>query len=417
MRDDQIKDAQRIDEEARAREARAEETEERRAIRARLGRIAHKIIVLSGKGGVGKSTVAVNLAVSLTRAGKKVGLLDVDIHGPSVPKILGLEGASVGVNLGRMLPVESNGLRIMSIGFLLSNRDDAVIWRGPMKMGVIKQFLKDVEWGELDFLVVDAPPGTGDEPLSVCQLIGDADGALVVTTPQEVALEAVRRSITFCRRLAIPVIGVVENMSGFACPHCGSRSELFGAGGGERMAREMGVAFLGRIPIDPAVVESCDNGKPFVLAYQESETAKGFERIVQSILDPGGRPEAAGFKSLLQRKENQMRIAIPIADGRLAVHFGHCESFALIDVDPSEKRVISREQITAPEHEPGLLPRWLAGRGVNAIIAGGMGSRAQGLFAESGITVILGAAAEPPEKLVSDYLDGTLATGENVCDH
>jgi Mrp family chromosome partitioning ATPase/predicted Fe-Mo cluster-binding NifX family protein len=394
-----------------------DELEEQRVLRGRLRRIAHKIIVLSGKGGVGKSTVAVNLAVSLMLAGKRVGLLDVDIHGPSVPKMLGLESASIGVDRGNILPVELGGLRIMSMGFMLQNRDDAVIWRGPMKMGVIKQFLKDVEWGDLDFLVVDAPPGTGDEPLSVCQLIEDVDGAVVVTTPQEVALAAVRKSITFCRKLNLPVLGVVENMSGFACPHCGARSEVFGSGGGERMAREMGVPFLGRIPIDPAIGEACDVGRPYAGAYSQSEAAKSFSRIVQPILDLGGRTEAADVKRIFPKKEQQMRIAIPIADGRLAMHFGHCERFALIDVDPVEKRIVTREEVAAPEHQPGLLPRWLAERNVKTVIAGGMGSRAMDLFAENGIEVVVGASADPPDKLVADYLAGTLKTGGNVCDH
>jgi predicted Fe-Mo cluster-binding NifX family protein len=306
----------------------------------------------------------------------------------------------------------------MSIGFLLHDRDDAVIWRGPMKMGAIKQFLKDVEWGDLDFLVVDAPPGTGDEPLSVCQLIGEADGAVVVTTPQEVALAAVRKSITFCRKLNLPVLGVVENMSGFVCPHCGTRSELFGSGGGARMAGEMGAPFLGRIPMDPAIGEACDAGKPYVGTYAQSDAAGSFSRVVQPILDLGGRTEeAVDGQQISPQKEHPVRIAIPIADGRLAMHFGHSERFALIDVDPLGKRILTREEVAAPEHQPGLLPRWLAERNVKTVIAGGMGSRAQDLFAENGIEVVVGASADPPDKLVTDYLAGTLETGGNVCDH
>ncbi|HUU95508.1 MAG TPA: P-loop NTPase [Phycisphaerae bacterium] len=254
-------------------------------LRSQLGLIKHKILVLSGKGGVGKSTVAVNLAVSLMLAGKRVGLLDVDIHGPSVPKMLGLEGMPLHAEDGKMLPVEIGGLRVMSIGFLLRNQDDAVIWRGPMKMGVIKQFLKDVLWGELDYLIVDAPPGTGDEPLSVCQLMPGADGAIVVTTPQDVALAAVRKSITFCRQLNMPLLGVVENMSGFACPHCGTVTDLFTSGGGERMAREMGVPFLGRLPLDPFVGEACDAGKPYVSACPDSSAAEAFRCAFRPILE------------------------------------------------------------------------------------------------------------------------------------
>jgi Mrp family chromosome partitioning ATPase len=213
-----------------------------------------------------------------------VGLLDVDIHGPSVPKMLHLEDAVLTATEDSMLPVETAGLKVMSIGFLLQNRDDAVIWRGPMKMGLIKQFLKDVAWGELDYLIVDSPPGTGDEPLSVCQLVKNPDGAVIVTTPQDVATADVRKSITFCRQLRLPVLGVIENMSGFVCPHCGTVTDIFKTGGGERMAREMGVPFLGRIPIDPAIGEAGDAGRPFVEGDRPTETAKAFQRIIAPIL-------------------------------------------------------------------------------------------------------------------------------------
>ena len=257
---------------------------DQQALLERLQKIKHKIIVLSGKGGVGKSTVAVNLAVSLSAAGKQVGLLDVDIHGPSIPKMLHLEDAKVEMQDYSILPIEKAGLKVMSIGFLLQNPDDAVIWRGPMKMGVIEQFLKDVAWGELDYLIIDSPPGTGDEPLSVCQLVKNPDGAVIVTTPQDVATSDVRRSITFCRRLGLPVIGVIENMSGFVCPKCGQITNIFKTGGGERMAHDMGVPFLGRIPLDPAVDDACDAGRPFVQDENQTETAKAFERIITPIL-------------------------------------------------------------------------------------------------------------------------------------
>ena len=397
-----------------------EERADRQKLASRLCRIRHKVLVLSGKGGVGKSTVAVNLAVSLMLAGKRVGLLDVDIHGPSVPKMLGLEGAPIQSELGNIVPVELGNLKVMSIGFLLRHQDDALIWRGPMKMGVIQQFLKDVEWGDLDYLVVDAPPGTGDEPLSVCQLIGDADGAVVVTTPQDVALAAVRKSITFCRQLCLPILGVVENMSGFACPHCGKLTEIFKSGGGERMAHEMHVPFLGRIPMDPTIGEACDAGTPYVSAYARSETAKAFGRVVRPILEltsSATNPGVAAIAATTTPKETAMRVAIPIADGKLAVHFGHCAQFAIIDTDPAAKTILKTELVTPPPHEPGVLPRWLAERGVQTVIAGGMGQRAQSLFAERCIAVVVGAPSEAPEKLVADYLAGTLQAGDNVCDH
>ncbi|MBN2271291.1 MAG: Mrp/NBP35 family ATP-binding protein [Sedimentisphaerales bacterium] len=256
-------------------------------IRHRLARIKHQILVLSGKGGVGKSTVAANLAVSLVLAQKHVGLLDIDIHGPSIPKILNLEGRRVESMGHQIMPIEvMPNFKVMSIGFLLPARDDAVIWRGPMKYQMIKQFIKDVEWGNLDFLIVDSPPGTGDEPLSVIQLLGKADGAIVVTTPQELALADVRKGINFCKSLGLPVLGVLENMSGFVCPKCGQRTDIFKSGGGEKMSMQMEVPFLGTIPIDPAVVQACDLGMPFVRSGDnQSETARAFAPAVQTLLD------------------------------------------------------------------------------------------------------------------------------------
>jgi len=256
---------------------------EKQALAGRMRRIRHKILVLSGKGGVGKSTVAANLAVSLSLAGRRVGLLDIDIHGPSIPRMLQLDGARPQIRDRAIEPVEKGGMKIMSIGFMLRGRDDAVIWRGPMKMGVIKQFLTDVNWGELDYLVIDSPPGTGDEPLSVCQLVPEADGAIVVTTPQDVATADVRKSITFCKKLNMPVIGVVENMSGMVCPHCGQTIEEFKSGGGRQMAGEMGVPFLGSIPLHPGVARLGDEGRPF--SIEEGAELDPVKRAFQAIAD------------------------------------------------------------------------------------------------------------------------------------
>jgi ATP-binding protein involved in chromosome partitioning len=256
---------------------------DRQKLESRLCRIRHKIVVLSGKGGVGKSTVAVNLAVALMMAGRRVGLLDVDIHGPSIPTMLGLEHYTIGGSDGEIAPADVDGLKVISIGLFLTSPDDAVIWRGPLKMGAIKQFLKDVAWGDLDFLVIDSPPGTGDEPLSVCQLIGRLDGAVVVTTPQRVAAVDVRKSITFCRQLHLPVLGVVENMSGFACPKCGEVTHIFRSGGGQHIASDMGVPFLGSIPVDPHIAEACDSGQAFVRRYAASPTAAVMRTIIQPI--------------------------------------------------------------------------------------------------------------------------------------
>ncbi len=395
-----------------------EEFMEQKALAERMSRIRHKIIVLSGKGGVGKSTVAVNIAVALLMEGYRVGLLDVDIHGPSIPVMLGMRDEIIRAADGAIIPAERAGLKVMSIAFLLRQRDDAVIWRGPMKMGVIKQFLKDVDWGDLDYLVMDSPPGTGDEPLSVCQLAAPMDGAVVVTTPQAVATADVRKSINFCRHLRLPVLGVVENMSGFICPKCGAATDIFKTGGGEHMAAEMGVRFLGRIPIDPRIGEACDSGRPFVYHHSTSAAAQAFKPIVAPILAllETGTAEKRPLANN-KPKENKMKIAIPVAASKLCPHFGHCEQFALITTDEEKKTIMNRQMLTPPPHEPGILPRWLHEQGANVIIAGGMGQRAQALFAENQIKVVIGAPAETPEKLVADYLAGTLQTGANACDH
>ena len=262
-----------------------EEYADRRKLQAKLCRIHHKIVVLSGKGGVGKSTVAINLATALMLEGLRVGLLDVDIHGPSIPTMLGLEHETLQGTAGGLLPVELGNMKIMSLGFLLKNQDDAIIWRGPMKMGVIKQFLTDVEWGDLDYLIVDAPPGTGDEPLSLCQLIQPLDGAVIVTTPQRVAAVDVRKSISFCRQLHVPVLGVIENMSGFVCPKCGEITQILPAGGGRIIASDMKVPFLGAIPMDPAIAQSGDDGQAFIHHYASSPTAKLMQDIINQITD------------------------------------------------------------------------------------------------------------------------------------
>ncbi len=246
--------------------------------------IGMKLLVMSGKGGVGKSTVAANLAASLALLGKSVGLLDVDIHGPSIPKLMGLEDTRPVMNGKAIVPVEVGNLKVMSIGFLLESAADAVIWRGPMKYGVIQQFLKDVEWGPLDYLVIDAPPGTGDEPLSVAQLVGKPAGAILVTTPQDLAVADVRRSVSFCEKVSLPVVGIIENMSGLLCPHCHEMIPLFKMGGGEALAHEMNVPFLGSIPIDPEIVECGDSGKPYAHRFAERMAANKFAAIVNRVV-------------------------------------------------------------------------------------------------------------------------------------
>ena len=341
----------------------------------------------------------------------------MDVHGPSIPKLLGLEGRKVNITPREMLPIDVNeNLSVMSIGLLLETLDDPVIWCGPRKYGMIRQFLKDVVWGRLDYLVIDSPPGTGDEPLSIAQLVGADAAAVIVTTPQDLSIADVRRSVSFCNALSLPILGIIENMSGYVCEHCGQRSDLFKAGGGEALAAELGLQLLGRIPIDPHVVVSGDAGTPFASEVTNFPAAKAFECVVQNILAFDADVECS-TKSEHEHKESyNMKIAIPLADGRLCMHFGHCEQFALVETD-EQNNIVSKTLLTPPPHEPGVLPAWLHEQGADVIIAGGMGSRAQQLFAQNNITVVVGAPAEPPEQLVAAYLNDTLAVGDNTCDH
>ena len=261
--------------------------ERKELIKKRIGKIENKIMVMSGKGGVGKTTVAVNLAFALQMKDFNTGILDADIHGPNVPKMLKIENFRPNTTPEGILPAKipmgaGRALEVISLAFFLE-KDSPVIWRGPLKMGALQQFLSDVVWGNLDYLIVDLPPGTGDEPLSIAQLIPDITGSIIVTTPQDVALMDSRRAVNFSKRLNVPVMGVIENMSGFRCPHCGKEINLFKMGGGERAAKEMGVPFLGRIPIDPVIVKDSDSGRPFILNHHDSEAGKVFNKIVDRI--------------------------------------------------------------------------------------------------------------------------------------
>ncbi len=261
------------------------QNEQDAAVKGSLEKIRNKFIVMSGKGGVGKTSVSVNIAISLAKKGFKVGIMDVDIHGPDVPRMLGIQG-TLGLNGDqKLLPMNySENLGAVSIESLSASRDDAIIWRGPIKHSVIRQFIGDVEWGELDYLIIDAPPGTGDEPLSVAQVIPDAK-AIVVTTPQEVALGDVRKSINFCKVVKMEIFGLIENMSGFACPHCDKKIDLFGSGGGEKTAKTMGITFLGKIPFDPNMVSCGDSGTSFQEKYSDSPVTKAFADLSERMAE------------------------------------------------------------------------------------------------------------------------------------
>lgn len=256
--------------------------EEDAKIKENIKGIKHKIVVMSGKGGVGKSTLSTNIAYGLSLLGKKVGLLDADLHGPNIPIMLGVEGTSL-PSLSEPLKITEN-LKIVSLSFYLKDPSDPIIWRGPAKTGAIKQLLGDVNWGDIDYLVVDLPPGTGDESLTVAQTLGTVDGSVIVTTPQDVAILDSRKSIKFSKLVNMPVLGVVENMSGFVCPHCDERIDIFKSGGGEKVSKEMNVDFLGKIPLTPEMVETGDEGKPYIFSKKAGVAYDSLNTVISNIV-------------------------------------------------------------------------------------------------------------------------------------
>ncbi len=269
---------------------------EQTVLRTRMKKIKHKIAVISGKGGVGKTVIAINLAIAFALQGheNRVGILDADLHGPCVPKMLGMEDQKLRVGpIGAFPALGPLGVKVASMAFVLEGKGVPVVWRGPLKMRAIQQFLSEIAWGELDFLFIDLPPGTGDEPLSVLKLLPEMDGVVIVTIPSEVSQNVVGKAITFSRQLNVPVIGVVENMSGFVCPDCGKETHIFRTGGGEKVAQEYSVPFLGSIPLDPRVCEASDIGHPFIMENPDSPAAKAFMEIVEKI------------KTYIQEKENR----------------------------------------------------------------------------------------------------------------
>jgi ATP-binding protein involved in chromosome partitioning len=274
--------------EAQISERQRELLEQEQKLKTQMGKIKHKIAVISGKGGVGKSTVAVNLAVAFAMHGhaNRVGILDADIHGPSVPKMMGLAGQRLQRVPKGFLPAAGTfGIKVVSMDFLLPDENSPVIWRGPLKMTAIRQFLSDITWGDLDILLIDLPPGTGDEPLSVAQLLPEMDGVVIVTIPSQVSQVVVKKSVSFARQMGMPIIGVIENMSGFVCPHCGNKVDIFESGGGLKIAQELGIPFLGSIPIDQKICEDADRGEPFIVKHSVSAASKSFMEIVKKIED------------------------------------------------------------------------------------------------------------------------------------
>jgi predicted Fe-Mo cluster-binding NifX family protein len=312
-------------------------------------------------------------------------------------------------------------MHVISIETLMGeNKDTATIWRGPLKIKVIRQFISDIEWSDLDYLIIDSPPGTGDEPLTVAQTIPDAR-ALIVTTPQEVSLADVRKSINFCRQVNMDILGLVENMSGLHCPHCGKKIDLFKAHGGQLTAKNENLTLLGSLPIEPEIVSQGDAGN---LAGMDDDTLPyilEFDKVVEKIVKLSAKDELVPVKEereIRNSEKNEMEeviFAVPVSEGKLASHFGHCEHFALVEA--KNGKIKSTSMQTPPPHEPGVLPKWLHGKGVNIVLAGGVGARAKQILEESGVEVITGVPMDSPESLVNQYLSESLVTGDNICDH
>ncbi|NMC68909.1 MAG: P-loop NTPase [Myxococcales bacterium] len=396
-----------------------------RAAREAMDRIPHKLLVMSGKGGVGKTTIAVNLGFALARQGLRVGILDTDLHGPDVAFMAGVEGHPASAEEGRLQPIDAGveglAVRVLSISAFLPSRDAPVIWRGPRKAGAIAQLLGEADWAGTDVLILDCPPGTGDEPLSVAQLVPGAD-AVVVTSPQDVALLDSRKCVNFARELDLRLLGIVENLAGFVCPGCGRRVDLFKVGGGERAAAEMGVPFLGRIPITEAMVRSGDEGRPLVIGRPDDPAAVALLALAAAVRRrwnspdapgraPGGSEEESVQESVQGTGKGIRRIAVACEDdrgldGQVSGHFGRCPAYTVVEVQ--DGRIKGARVEANPHfhnHQPGAMPVFVRGLGADVVIAGGMGPRAIDMFGEYGIEVVTGAVGNV-RRVVEAYLRG-----------
>jgi len=402
-----------------------EQIARQRQVESTLGGIKHKIVVLSGKGGVGKSTVAASIATKLAVEGYRVGILDVDIHGPSVPRIFGVKDRRPGMtDEEKMIPVPmTDNLKLMSVGFLLPHDKEALIWRGPLKIGLIEQFFSDVDWGELDYLVVDCPPGTGDEPLSILQMVPDARG-IIVTTPQGMAVEDVQKSITFCKKMNLELLGIVENMSTFQCPHCGRPIEIFPGKGGEEMAKDAGIPLLAKLPLNHKLMEASDNGK-LMQAFKEMSAFDPIVNVLSELKDKQPVKKevgttAAGAKAASGRKKDDriQTIAMPVDEsGMLDAHFGHASGFAFFTVDTRKKVIVEARTLTPPAHEPGVIPKWIADQGAHVLLTGGMGESARKILVNKGVDVVIGVAPDNAARVAQDYLNNSLNIAGNQCNH
>lgn len=397
--------------------------------------VKHKILVMSGKGGVGKTTIAVNLAFALAEKGMDVGILDTDMHGPNAAFMAGVEGMGVhGTAEGTLEPLQAaKGVRVLSISGFLPSRDTPVIWRGPRKAGAIQQLLGEGNWKGVEALVVDSPPGTGDEPMSVAQLIPDADGVVVVTTPQEVSLLDSRKCINFVRELDLPVLGVVENMSSFICSKCGHRTELFKSGGGKKAAEEMDVPFLGKVPLTEDVVTSGDEGRPLVVSKPDDPAAKALlavaealiERLKKETTEPKTSAKEETHEEAAEKTAGSGVRSVAVAaegseglEAAVAQHFGRCPYYALVEVEGDQiKNVRSEKNPHFEAHAPGQVPKFVKDLGADVILTGGMGRRAQQLFDKFGIAIGSGASGTVRDAVKAFLADELSAQGGCNHDH
>lgn len=371
-----------------------------------LSNIKKVIGVMSGKGGVGKSLVTSMLAVMMNRRGYKTAILDADITGPSIPKAFGINKKATGNQHG-LLPIRSaTGIEIMSINLLLDNDTDPVVWRGPLLAGTVKQFWTDVIWGDVDFMFIDMPPGTGDVPLTVFQSLA-LDGIIIVTSPQELVSMIVSKAVRMAEMMGIPVIGLVENMAYFKCPDCGKEHNVFGESHIEKIAEEHNLDVLARLPLDSDIAVACDNG---LIEHIDGE--KWPDSIATRL--EAGKEQAATTNN--EKKEvDGLKIAVASEGGMVTQHFGHCENFEIFEAENSQ--IVNSKSIPNPGHRPGFLPNFLNDQGVNVIISGGMGAGAIDIFNEKNIEVITGAQGKA-QVAAELYLKGMLKSTGSVChDH
>jgi len=380
--------------------------DEEQLLKPVLTHIKQKLMILSGKGGVGKSTIAACMAIALAQKGYKVGLLDIDLHGPSIPHLLNITDV---LNISpeqKVLPKEiMPNLEVVSMECFMADKDQAVIWRGPLKHTAIRQFISDVQWGVLDYLVVDSPPGTGDEPLSIAQLIPEAK-AIIVATPQEVALADVRKSITFCREVDMDIAGIIENMSGFICPHCGKEVDIFKTGGAERTALASHVEFLGRLPFDLGVVEAGDEGK--LVKYMENQDNfynKVFSQIADRLIQRLEQMEVKPVSLDEIRVKNSYKIAIPLKEEKPAPFLTTCDEMAMVHIKDGQIKKV--ERITPSEQGP-LRPKVFVDLGADLVMTKAMKEKAKYVFYKNKVGVVLDIPDASPEELVQKFIKGEL---------